>query len=70
MTTRQGNSKLFRVEKTDGIPRKAVLIDGLIHSREWMSGAVALYIINEVCSPISSFRSSPYLRHWLLVPFS
>lgn len=38
------------VQVSSGGSKKAIIIDGGIHAREWISTAVVMYLIDQVCS--------------------
>lgn len=62
--------QMIKVSRNDGLSRPAIVIDGGIHAREWISPATVLYFIGQLVSG-DEFDYSPKLLDkfdWYFIP--
>jgi len=48
--------RALRITNGDGAGKPAVFIDALFHAREWISGAVSTYMVNELATKPDQFK--------------
>jgi murein tripeptide amidase MpaA len=57
-TTYEGRTiRALRITNGDGAGKPAVFIDALFHAREWISGAVCTYIVNELATKPDTYKA-------------